>query len=78
MHPNDGQVVSNFIVQALRGQDIALYGGGGQTRAFCYVDDLVDGLVRMMATAGRRRWPTERGESARRSRSANSPNKSSP
>jgi UDP-glucuronate decarboxylase len=51
MHPNDGRVVSNFIVQALRGQDIALYGGGGQTRAFCYVDDLVDGLVRMMATA---------------------------
>ena len=50
MHPNDGRVVSNFIVQALRGEDITLYGDGSQTRAFCYVDDLVDGLVRMMAT----------------------------
>jgi UDP-glucuronate decarboxylase len=50
MHPNDGRVVSNFIVQALRGTNITLYGNGGQTRAFCYVDDLVDGLVRLMAT----------------------------
>jgi UDP-glucuronate decarboxylase len=50
MHPNDGRVVSNFIVQALRGEDITLYGDGGQTRAFCYVDDLVDGLVRLMNT----------------------------
>ncbi|KAG8149324.1 UDP-glucuronic acid decarboxylase family protein [Burkholderia catarinensis] len=50
MHPNDGRVVSNFIVQALRGDDITLYGDGSQTRAFCYVDDLVDGLIRMMAT----------------------------
>jgi UDP-glucuronate decarboxylase len=50
MHPNDGRVVSNFIVQALRGEDITLYGDGSQTRAFCYVEDLVDGLVRMMAT----------------------------
>ena len=50
MHPNDGRVVSNFIVQALRNEDITLYGDGGQTRAFCYVDDLVDGLVRLMAT----------------------------
>ncbi len=50
MHPNDGRVVSNFIVQALRGEEITLYGDGGQTRAFCYVDDLVDGLVAMMAT----------------------------
>jgi UDP-glucuronate decarboxylase len=48
MHPNDGRVVSNFIVQALGGQDITLYGDGSQTRAFCYVDDLIDGLVRMM------------------------------
>ena len=48
MHPNDGRVVSNFIVQALRGQDITLYGDGLQTRAFCYVDDLIDGLVRLM------------------------------
>jgi UDP-glucuronate decarboxylase len=50
MLPNDGRVVSNFIVQALTGQDITLYGDGSQTRAFCYVDDLIDGLVRMMAT----------------------------
>jgi UDP-glucuronate decarboxylase len=50
MHPNDGRVVSNFIVQALRGEPITLYGDGAQTRSFCYVDDLVDGLVRLMAT----------------------------
>jgi len=48
MHPNDGRVVSNFIVQALRGEDITLYGDGQQTRSFCYVSDLVDGLVRLM------------------------------
>jgi UDP-glucuronate decarboxylase len=51
MHPNDGRVVSNFVVQALRNQDITLYGDGMQTRSFCYVDDLVDGLMRLMATA---------------------------
>jgi UDP-glucuronate decarboxylase len=50
MHPNDGRVVSNFIVQALRGENITLYGDGMQTRAFCYVDDLIEGFVRMMAT----------------------------
>jgi UDP-glucuronate decarboxylase len=50
MHPNDGRVVSNFIVQALRNEDIALYGDGGQTRAFCFVDDLIEGFVRLMAT----------------------------
>jgi UDP-glucuronate decarboxylase len=50
MHPNDGRVVSNFIVQALKGEDITLYGDGAQTRAFCYVDDLVDGLIRLMGT----------------------------
>ena len=50
MHPNDGRVVSNFIVQALLGRDITVYGDGSQTRSFCYVDDLVDGLVRLMAT----------------------------
>ena len=48
MHPNDGRVVSNFIVQALLGRDITVYGDGAQTRSFCYVDDLVDGLVRLM------------------------------
>ena len=50
MHPNDGRVVSNFIVQALLGRDITLYGDGLQTRSFCYVDDLIDGLIRLMAT----------------------------
>jgi UDP-glucuronate decarboxylase len=50
MHPNDGRVVSNFIVQALLGRDITVYGDGSQTRSFCYVDDLVDGLVRLMAS----------------------------
>jgi UDP-glucuronate decarboxylase len=48
MHPNDGRVVSNFIMQALRGDDITIYGDGHQTRSFCYVDDLIDGMVRMM------------------------------
>ena len=48
MHPDDGRVVSNFIVQALRGEPLTLYGDGSQTRSFCYVDDLIDGLVRMM------------------------------
>jgi UDP-glucuronate decarboxylase len=51
MHPNDGRVVSNFIVQALLGRDITIYGDGTQTRSFCYVDDLVDGIVRLMNTA---------------------------
>lgn len=50
MHPNDGRVVSNFIVQALQGDDITLYGDGSQTRSFCYVDDLVEAFVRIMAT----------------------------
>jgi UDP-glucuronate decarboxylase len=50
MHPNDGRVVSNFIVQALLGRDITVYGEGLQTRSFCYVDDLIDGLIRLMAT----------------------------
>lgn len=48
MHPNDGRVVSNFIVQALNNQDITVYGDGSQTRSFCYVDDLIDGMIRMM------------------------------
>ena len=50
MHPNDGRVVSNFIVQALKNEDITLYGDGSQTRAFCYVEDLVDGLIRLMGS----------------------------
>jgi UDP-glucuronate decarboxylase len=50
MHPNDGRVVSNFIIQALKGEAITLFGDGSQTRAFCYVDDLIEGFVRLMAT----------------------------
>ncbi len=50
MHPNDGRVVSNFIVQALKGQNITIYGDGQQTRSFCYVDDLIEGFVRLMNT----------------------------
>jgi len=51
MHPNDGRVVSNFIVQALRGEDITIYGDGAQTRSFCYVTDLVEGLIKLMNTS---------------------------
>jgi UDP-glucuronate decarboxylase len=51
MHSNDGRVVSNFIVQALRGQDITIYGSGTQTRSFCYVSDLIDGLIKLMNSA---------------------------
>ncbi|WP_372400623.1 UDP-glucuronic acid decarboxylase family protein (plasmid) [Azospirillum sp. HJ39] len=50
MHPNDGRVVSNFIIQALKGEPITIYGDGRQTRSFCYADDLVDGFIRFMAT----------------------------
>jgi UDP-glucuronate decarboxylase len=50
MHPNDGRVVSNFIMQALRGENITIYGEGTQTRSFCYVDDLIDGMIRLMDT----------------------------
>ena len=48
MHPSDGRVVSNFIIQALKGEPMTLYGDGNQTRPFCYVDDLIDGLIRLM------------------------------
>jgi UDP-glucuronate decarboxylase len=50
MHPNDGRVVSNFIVQALKGEPISIYGDGSQTRSFCYVDDMIDGAIRLMRT----------------------------
>ena len=50
MHPDDGRVISNFVLQALRGEDVTLYGDGSQTRAFCYVKDLIDGLIRLMST----------------------------
>lgn len=52
MHPNDGRVVSNFVVQAIRGEDITIFGDGSQTRSFCYVDDLVEGLIRLMDSEG--------------------------
>jgi UDP-glucuronate decarboxylase len=52
MHPNDGRVVSNFIMQALRGEPLTLYGDGTQTRSFCYVDDLIGGILRLMNTEG--------------------------
>jgi UDP-glucuronate decarboxylase len=61
MHPNDGRVVSNFIVQALRGEDLTIFGDGMQTRAFCYVDDLVEGFVRLMATGDEITGPVNLG-----------------
>jgi UDP-glucuronate decarboxylase len=61
MHPNDGRVVSNFIVQALQNQDITVYGEGQQTRSFQYVDDLVEGMVRMMASPDRFTGPVNIG-----------------
>ncbi len=64
MHPNDGRVVSNFIVQALQGEDITIYGDGRQTRSFCYVDDLIDGFVRMMATEAGFTGPVNMGNPA--------------
>jgi UDP-glucuronate decarboxylase len=61
MHPNDGRVVSNFIVQALQGTPITLYGDGSQTRAFCFVDDLIDGFLRLMAAADHDTGPVNLG-----------------
>src|SRR5260221_14263613 len=61
MHPNDGRVVSNFIVQALKGEDITIYGDGQQTGSFCYVDDLIDGLVRMMNSQSSLTGPVNMG-----------------
>lgn len=61
MHPNDGRVVSNFIVQALLGKPISIYGDGSQTRSFCYVDDLVDALVRLMRSPARFTGPVNLG-----------------
>ena len=64
MHPEDGRVVSNFVVQALRGEPITLYGEGRQTRSFCYVDDLVEGVVRLMATGDEVNGPVNLGNPA--------------
>jgi UDP-glucuronate decarboxylase len=61
MHPNDGRVVSNFIVQALLGRDITVFGDGSQTRSFCYVDDLIDGMVRLMNTPDNETGPINIG-----------------
>jgi UDP-glucuronate decarboxylase len=61
MHPNDGRVVSNFIVQALRGEDITIYGDGSQTRSFCYVDDLLEAMVRAMNTGSEFTGPVNIG-----------------
>ena len=61
MHPHDGRVVSNFIVQALLGRDITVYGDGSQTRSFCYVDDLIDGLIRLTATPAEVTGPVNLG-----------------
>lgn len=61
MHPNDGRVVSNFIVQALQNNDITIYGDGSQTRSFCYVDDLIEGMIRMMNTDDRVTGPINMG-----------------
>jgi UDP-glucuronate decarboxylase len=61
MHPDDGRVVSNFIVQALRNEPITIYGDGSQTRSFCYVDDLIDGLIRLMNSDGKVTGPINIG-----------------
>lgn len=59
MQPDDGRVVSNFIVQAINGQDITIYGNGSKTRSFCYVDDLIDGIMRLMKTSNEITGPYE-------------------
>ncbi len=64
MHPNDGRVVSNFIMQALRGEPITLYGDGNQTRSFCFVDDLIDGLIRLMNAPDNVTGPVNLGNTA--------------
>jgi UDP-glucuronate decarboxylase len=61
MHPNDGRVVSNFIMQALKGEDITIYGDGSQTRSFCYVDDLLDGFIQFMDHSGEEIGPVNLG-----------------
>jgi UDP-glucuronate decarboxylase len=64
MNLNDGRVISNFVVQALTGQDITIYGDGSQTRSFCYVDDLIEGFLRMMATPPELTGPINLGNPA--------------
>jgi len=67
MHPNDGRVVSNFIVQALTNQDITVFGDGSQTRSFCYVDDMIDGIIRMMESPDDITGPVNLGNPEERS-----------
>jgi len=64
MHPNDGRVVSNFIIQALKGEPITIYGDGSQTRSFCFVDDLVEGLIRLMESPDCETGPINLGNPA--------------
>lgn len=61
MHPSDGRVVSNFIIQALKGEDITVYGNGTQTRSFCYVDELIEGFIRLMASTDKFTGPVNLG-----------------
>ncbi|MFH0933257.1 MAG: UDP-glucuronic acid decarboxylase family protein [Nitrospirota bacterium] len=61
MHPNDGRVVSNFVIQALKGEDITVYGDGSQTRSFCYIDDMIEGLIRLMDTSDEFTGPVNLG-----------------
>ena len=61
MHPNDGRVVSNFIMQALQNQPITIYGDGSQTRSFCYIDDLIEAFIRLMATSDEFTGPVNTG-----------------
>ena len=61
MHPNDGRVISNFIVQALNNDDITIFGEGSQTRSFCYIDDMVDGLIKLMESGDDVIGPTNLG-----------------
>ncbi len=64
MHPNDGRVVSNFVIQALQGEELTIYGDGKQTRSFCYVDDLVEGLVTLMQSPDALTGPLNLGNPA--------------
>jgi UDP-glucuronate decarboxylase len=64
MQPDDGRVVSNFVLQALQGEDITIFGDGSQTRSFCYVDDLIDGFIRLMASGDEVAGPVNLGNPA--------------
>src|SRR5690606_7019457 len=61
MHPRDGRVVSNFIVQALKGEDVTIFGDGSQSRSFCYCDDLIDGFIRLMESPAELTGPVNLG-----------------